>query len=1016
MLKSFYISSYLAIIPMLFGGIIFYFFPVFHWDYQHFHVLLEGSGALIAFMLALFVITMIKQQRLAINYIWLIACFISMGILDLAHSQVPPGQAFVWLHSSATLIGGFFAALIWLPERISKKFAHKSFLFILTIICISFSIGSIMFPEMSLTMLDKHKKFTLSAEFFNLTGGIGFIIAWSYFALKYHQQHHSDSFYFSNHFCLFGLAGLLFEASILWDGNWWLWHSLRAFAYLLLALHFAQMYWDDLNALKQKTNALNQEKKRFEVLFEKSGDSITIIENGKYTDCNQQAINMMGYENKKFLLQSSPSDWSPIYQPDKRLSTEKSYEMMDLCLKNGSHKFEWMHRNKKGKEFWINVLLTKLKYQDKNLIHVVCRDISKEKEAEKVKDEFLANMSHELRTPINGVLGITELLSNTQLNKIQRNYLETIQVSGETLLLILNDILDNSKMEAGEIFFQENEFNPNDILEHISLLLTQSATNKNIELITEISLPEPSYYALGDPDRLRQILMNLANNAIKFTEKGEVLLKVIITEKNNQVHCRFEVHDTGIGINQEDQKSLFQPFVQIDSSDTRKHMGTGLGLSICKKLVEAMGGEVGIKSQIGVGSQFWFTLNFPSAGKLSHVYHHELNSLRILVVDDNATNLKIISGLADYWSIPYTAVKSGLLALDAAKKAFKENKAYDLVIMDHQMPEMDGVEVIQKIKADSELKQIKTLLLSSLDKNVKIDNLQNRGVDGYLRKPARSSDLYNLILKLVHVPHQSIKNENTVELKTDKNNSRTETILVVEDTAINQMVIVGLLEQLGFKATCVNNGQEAVDASQADDYALIFMDIQMPIMDGYEATKIIRNLEKNQDNYKTTIIALTANAMNGVSDKVYAAGMDAYLTKPIGSDLLESTLDKWLPKTSKNLAHEILNFSVLDELKSSLSTESYQTILSLTLIEIETRVKTLYQLITDDNRILLKITAHGLKGESATLGASFLSDACRKLEFIAETGRQLELINQMDKINLAAIETIKELKLQVKLF
>jgi len=1016
MLKSLWVTSYLAIIPMLLGGIIFYFLPTFHWNYQLFHVLLEGGGALIAFTLALFVTTMIKQQRLAINYIWLIACFISMGILDLAHSQTPPGQAFVWLHSSATLIGGFFAALIWLPERISKKFAHKEFLLILTIICIGFSIWSIVYPEMSLAMLDEHKKFTLSAAFFNLVGGIGFIVAWGYFALKYHQQHHPDSFYFSNHFCLFGLAGLLFETSILWDGNWWLWHSLRAFAYFLLALHFAQMYWNDLEGLKQKTNALKQEKERFEILFEKSSYGIVLIEDGIFIDCNEQAFHMMGYDNKQALLKHS-GDLSPPYQPNGDLSSEKANEMILQCLQKGSNKFEWMHRKKNGDDFWVDVLLTKLNYQKKQIIHTVWRDISKEKEAEKVKDEFLANMSHELRTPINGVLGITELLSNTQLNKIQRNYLETIQVSGETLLLILNDILDNSKMNAGDIFFQENEFNPNDILEHISLLLTQSAANKNIELITEISLPEPTYYALGDPDRLRQILMNLANNAIKFTEQGEVCLKVIIQEKDQTIHCRFEVHDTGIGIETSDQETLFTPFVQVDSSNTRKHMGTGLGLSICKKLVEAMGGNIGIKSQIGVGSQFWFTLSFPRASKHDHIYHHALDSLRILVVDDNATNLKIMGGLAEYWSIPFTAVNEGLLALKEAKKAFKENKAYDLVIMDHQMPTMDGIEVIQKMKSDPELKEIKTLLLSSLDKNVKIDNLQNRGVDGYLRKPARSSDLYNLILKLINVTHESVKDINATELISQKiNNLRSEAILVVEDTAINQMVIVGLLEQLGYIATCVNNGQEAVDTYQANDYALIFMDIQMPVMDGYEATQIIRNLEKIRGNHKVTIIALTANAMDGVSDKVYKVGMDGYLTKPIGSDLLESTLDKWLPKTTKDLANEILNLSVLSELKSSLSTESFQTILSVTLIEIEKRIKTLYQLITDDNRALLKITAHGLKGESATLGASLLSETCKEMEFMAKTGARLEIIEQMDKINFAAMETIKELKVQVKLF
>ncbi|MDQ7091536.1 MAG: histidine kinase dimerization/phospho-acceptor domain-containing protein [Methylococcales bacterium] len=534
MLKSLWSSSSLAIAPVLFGWIIFYFFPNFHWNYPLFHVFLEGGGALIAFMLALFITTMIKQGRLETNYIWLIACFISMGTLDLAHSQVQPGQTFVWLHSSATLIGGFFAALIWVTPEVSQKFRRKVYLILLIMATIGFSGWSIVYPEMSLTMLDEDKKFTLSAKVFNLVGGLGFIISWGYFALKYHHKHHPDSFYFSNHFCLFGLAGVLFEASILWDGNWWLWHCLRAFAYLLLALHFAQIYWADLNNLTRQANALEQEKERFKVLFEQSGYGIVLIENGFFIDCNEKAIKMMGYDDKQSML-IQPGDLSPPKQPDGQSSGEKARRLIAECLQKGSVQFEWVHRKKNGDDFWVDVLLTRLDYQDKQIIHVVLRDISKQIEAQRVKSEFLANMSHELRTPINGVLGITELLSNTQLNKIQKNYIETIQVSGETLLLILNDILDSSKMDVGEIFFQENEFNPNDILEHITLLLTQSATNKNIELTTEISLPEPHYYALGDPDRIRQVLMNLANNAIKFTEEGEVSLKLVINENNNRL-------------------------------------------------------------------------------------------------------------------------------------------------------------------------------------------------------------------------------------------------------------------------------------------------------------------------------------------------------------------------------------------------------------------------------------------------------------------------------------------------
>jgi len=1061
MIKSLWQTSFIAVIPMLLGSLLFAYFPEFKWNHELFHVFLESSGSLIAFILALFICSLIIKQRLTTNYVWIIACFVAMGILDLIHSQVPPGQVFVWLHSCATFIGGFFAALIWLPASSSKPFFNKWLLILVTLLSISFSMGSIFYPEMTLLMLDQNQAFTLSAEILNFSGGVGFLIAWAYFAKQYHCKHQSESFYFSNQFCLFGLAGILFEASILWDGNWWLWHTLRSLAFLTLAIYFARMYWKDIISLSQLNEQLNKKTKQLQQanetvikqsntlesevnqqtqalkqaqhytrsLIETSLDPlVTISPKGLITDVNNATEKVTGFLRKELI----GTDFSHYFTDQ-----EEAEQVYKQVFEQGlvrDYMLELKHKDGSITPVSYNASL----YTDINDnvvgIFAAARDISQHIEAQRVKSEFLANMSHELRTPMNGVLGITELLSNTELTKIQKDYLETIQVSGETLLLILNDILDSSKMDTGEIFFQENDFDPNDVVEHIALLLTQSASNKGIELITEVSLPEPNFFAVGDPDRLRQILMNLANNAIKFTEQGEVHVNVKLIENNDRMLCRFDVHDTGIGIKQDHQKTLFEPFMQVDSSDTRKYMGTGLGLSICKKLVEAMDGEIGVESKTGIGSHFWFTLDLPCGGKRSQIFHHELDNINVLLVDDNTTNLKIVSGLADYWRMKHTAVANGLSALREIETAFKQGHQYDIAIIDHQMPSMDGIELIQKIKSEPNINDIKTILLTSLDSQIDPVTMSKMGIDGYIRKPARSSDLYNLISKLANVVESPTNIDSNNPSKSDRITlPRPENILVVEDAAINQMVIMGILQQQGFKPTCVNNGQEAVNAYQSGNYNLILMDLQMPVMDGYEATYQIRELEKTHQTPSVPIVALTANAMDGVSEKVLESGMDDYLTKPIKAETIQAAIAKWLPTQSLNTSSKtnehksaieksdtkailtpILKASVLDSLEASLGTNNLHSMLSITIIEIEKRIETLSHLMTENNRELLKITAHGLKGESATLGALRLSETCKQMEFMAINADKSDIEQQMSDISKIATETITALKIRAE--
>ncbi len=751
---------------------------------------------------------------------------------------------------------------------------------------------------------------------------------------------------------------------------------------------------------------------------------------GNITYVNDKFCNISGYSREELMGQNHSILKSGEH------SAEYYSDLWRTIASGETWHGEIKNNKKHGGFYWVQVSIVPFMHEDGRPFQYIAirTDISERKKAEvaliasreealagaRAKANFLANMSHEIRTPMNGVIGMLELLRGTELSGEQDHYIDTATRSAEMQINVINDILDFSKIESGKLELEVLEFHICDVLEDIAALIGATAQAKGV-MLTCYCDPEIPEVVMGDPTRLRQILANLVGNAVKFTDIGEVNISTKLRSRtDDMVELRIEVHDTGIGVDENALEKLFAAFTQADTSTTRKFGGTGLGLSISNSLVELMGSTIKVRGEKAVGSTFWFDVSLPVGQATGRRQADELRDLRILAVDDNPTNREILQSYLTACGMRPTVLDCSEKALDYLRDTAN---GVDLMILDYNMSVMNGLELAQAISSDATIPTPPMIMLSSSQPS-DLKTVREAGIQLRLSKPIGRSKLREGIMSVLGHRREVI--EKVEQTATGQLSGR---VLLVEDTFINQQVAMGILAKLGLRPDVANNGREGVEKSGERAYDLILMDVQMPEMDGFEATAELRRREISENLPRTPIIAMTAHALAGDRERCLEAGMDDYISKPVRQQTLEAMLRKWMtddptahspePQISNETALEtgvegILDADAVVILRTALEAlpEAYRDVLNSFLESVPRLHNDIRAAIEANDPKALELAAHSLKSNSATLGAMTLSKLAAEVEDLGRSGKTdkaTELLNEMEREYVRVKPAVTEL-------